>query len=42
VPQEQIEQILEVPQVDDAVDAVGFEARGHGQNSETEEQPVSC
>ena len=30
-PQDQIEQILGVPEVD-AVDAVGFEARGHGQD----------
>ncbi len=29
-PQEQIEQLLGVPEVDAAVDAVGFEARGHG------------
>jgi len=39
-PLEQIEQILEVPQVDAAVDAVGFEARGHGQNSETKQPAV--
>ncbi len=31
-PQDQIEQILGVPEVDAAVDAVGFEARGHGQD----------
>jgi glutathione-independent formaldehyde dehydrogenase len=29
-PKEQIEQILGVPEVDAGVDAVGFEARGHG------------
>ncbi|MGV8965024.1 MAG: formaldehyde dehydrogenase, glutathione-independent [Cellulomonas sp.] len=29
-PRDQIEQILGVPEVDCAVDAVGFEARGHG------------
>ena len=29
-PQSQIEQILGVPEVDAAVDAVGFEAKGHG------------
>ncbi|MGH8869963.1 MAG: formaldehyde dehydrogenase, glutathione-independent [Actinomycetes bacterium] len=29
-PQDQLEQILGVPEVDAAVDAVGFEARGHG------------
>ncbi|UKA55409.1 formaldehyde dehydrogenase, glutathione-independent [Arthrobacter sp. FW305-BF8] len=32
-PQEQIEQILGVPEVDCAVDAVGFEAKGHGQGA---------
>src|SRR4051795_12695454 len=32
-PQDQIEQVLGVPEVDSAVDAVGFEARGHGENS---------
>jgi glutathione-independent formaldehyde dehydrogenase len=30
---DQIEQILGVPEVDAAVDAVGFEARGHGADS---------
>ena len=35
-PKDQIEQILGVPQVDAAVDAVGFEARGHGDGSATE------
>ncbi|WP_456920714.1 zinc-binding dehydrogenase [Geodermatophilus sp. SYSU D00708] len=29
-PKDQIEQILGVPEVDCGVDAVGFEARGHG------------
>ncbi len=29
-PQDQIEQLLGVPEVDCAVDAVGFEAKGHG------------
>jgi glutathione-independent formaldehyde dehydrogenase len=33
---DQIEQILGVPEVDSAVDAVGFEARGHGKDSGTE------
>ncbi len=33
---EQIEQILGVPEVDCAVDCVGFEARGHGAESGTE------
>jgi glutathione-independent formaldehyde dehydrogenase len=32
-PKDQIEQILGVPEVDAAVDAVGFEARGHGADS---------
>lgn len=35
-PQDQIEQILGVPEVDAAVDAVGFEARGHGSDSSRE------
>ncbi len=35
-PQEQIEQILGVPEVDAAIDAVGFEARGHGGDAGTE------
>jgi glutathione-independent formaldehyde dehydrogenase len=34
---DQIEQILGVPEVDSAVDAVGFEAKGHG----GDEQPAS-
>ncbi len=33
---DQIEQILGVPVVDAAVDAVGFEARGHGRDSDHE------
>jgi glutathione-independent formaldehyde dehydrogenase len=33
-PVDQVEQILGVPEVDCAVDAVGFEARGHGANAE--------
>jgi glutathione-independent formaldehyde dehydrogenase len=33
---DQIEQILGVPEVDAAVDAVGFEARGHGADADTE------
>jgi glutathione-independent formaldehyde dehydrogenase len=32
-PPDQIEQILGKPEVDSAVDAVGFEARGHGPNA---------
>jgi glutathione-independent formaldehyde dehydrogenase len=39
-PGEQIEQILGVPEVDAAVDAVGFEARGHGADS-GEEAPAT-
>jgi glutathione-independent formaldehyde dehydrogenase len=35
-PKDQIEQILGVPEVDAAVDAVGFEARGHGTDAEHE------
>ena len=35
-PKDQIEQILGTPEVDCGVDAVGFEARGHGEDAETE------
>jgi glutathione-independent formaldehyde dehydrogenase len=35
-PKDQVEQILGVPEVDAAVDAVGFEARGHGDEAATE------
>ncbi len=35
-PKDQIEQILGVPEVDSAVDAVGFEARGHGSDASHE------
>ncbi|NDL58696.1 formaldehyde dehydrogenase, glutathione-independent [Phytoactinopolyspora mesophila] len=35
-PADQIEQILGTREVDCAVDAVGFEARGHGEQAETE------
>ncbi|WP_461169331.1 formaldehyde dehydrogenase, glutathione-independent [Arthrobacter sp. Z1-15] len=35
-PRDQIEQLLGVPEVDCAVDAVGFEARGHGDGAATE------
>ncbi|MDP9870211.1 MULTISPECIES: formaldehyde dehydrogenase, glutathione-independent [Streptosporangium] len=35
-PKDQIEQILGEPEVDCAVDAVGFEARGHGAEAATE------
>ncbi|MDT0170489.1 formaldehyde dehydrogenase, glutathione-independent [Pseudarthrobacter sp. BRE9] len=40
-PQEQIEQILGVPEVDCGVDAVGFEARGHGHGKNAEEAPAT-
>ncbi len=33
-PKDQIEQILGVPEVDCGVDAVGFEARGHGKDAD--------
>jgi glutathione-independent formaldehyde dehydrogenase len=39
-PKDQIEQILGVPEVDAAVDAVGFEARGHGADA-THEAPAT-
>lgn len=39
-PGEQIEQIVGVPEVDSAVDCVGFEARGHGSDS-GHEQPAT-
>jgi glutathione-independent formaldehyde dehydrogenase len=35
-PKDQIEQILGVPEVDAAVDAVGFEAKGHGADADHE------
>src|SRR5680860_1515447 len=35
-PKDQIEEILGVPEVDAAVDAVGFEARGHGTDADHE------
>jgi len=35
-PKDQIEQILGVPEVDAAIDAVGFEARGHGADADHE------
>jgi glutathione-independent formaldehyde dehydrogenase len=35
-PRDQIEQILGVPEVDAAIDAVGFEARGHGADADHE------
>jgi glutathione-independent formaldehyde dehydrogenase len=38
---EQIEQILGVPEVDAAVDCVGFEARGHGADGSRQEQPAT-
>ncbi|WP_308491448.1 formaldehyde dehydrogenase, glutathione-independent [Microbacterium terrisoli] len=39
-PQDQIEQILGEPEVDCAVDAVGFEAKGHGADA-THEAPAT-
>jgi glutathione-independent formaldehyde dehydrogenase len=39
-PKDQIEQILGEPEVDCAVDAVGFEAHGHGQDA-TQERPAT-
>jgi glutathione-independent formaldehyde dehydrogenase len=39
-PRDQIEELLGVPEVDGAVDAVGFEARGHGDGS-SEEAPAT-
>ncbi|QIM18224.1 formaldehyde dehydrogenase, glutathione-independent [Leucobacter coleopterorum] len=39
-PKDQIEQILGVPEVDCGIDAVGFEARGHGREAQTE-QPAT-
>jgi glutathione-independent formaldehyde dehydrogenase len=35
-PKDQIEQIIGMPEVDSAIDAVGFEARGHGSDAGTE------
>ncbi|MBC3761041.1 formaldehyde dehydrogenase, glutathione-independent [Quadrisphaera oryzae] len=35
-PKDQVEQILGVPEVDCGVDAVGFEARGHGSGAQQE------
>jgi glutathione-independent formaldehyde dehydrogenase len=35
-PKDQVEEILGVPEVDAAVDAVGFEARGHGSDADHE------
>jgi glutathione-independent formaldehyde dehydrogenase len=40
-PAEQIEQILGIPEVDCGVDAVGFEARGHGHGKNAEEAPAT-
>ena len=39
-PKDQIEQILGVPEVDCGVDAVGFEARGHGEGA-SQESPAT-
>jgi glutathione-independent formaldehyde dehydrogenase len=35
-PKEQIQELLGEPEVDAAVDAVGFEARGHGADADHE------
>ena len=40
-PHEQIEEILGVLEVDCAVDAVGFEARGHGEEGSAVEEPAT-
>lgn len=39
-PRDQVEQLLGVPEVDAGIDAVGFEARGHGAGS-TSEAPAT-
>ncbi|GAA4635331.1 formaldehyde dehydrogenase, glutathione-independent [Actinoallomurus vinaceus] len=38
---EEIEHVLGMPEVDAAVDCVGFEARGHGPEGSTTEQPAT-
>ena len=40
-PKDQVDQILGVPEVDCAVDAVGFEARGHGEEGSAVEEPAT-
>jgi glutathione-independent formaldehyde dehydrogenase len=40
-PHEQIEEIIGLPEVDCAVDAVGFEARGHGEEGSGVEEPAT-
>lgn len=40
-PADQIEQLLGVPEVDCGVDAVGFEARGHGGGKDAKEAPAT-
>jgi len=40
-PADQIEQLLGVPEVDCGVDAVGFEARGHGHGHAASEAPAT-
>ncbi|WP_216907448.1 formaldehyde dehydrogenase, glutathione-independent [Nocardia noduli] len=39
--EDQLEQLLGVPEVDAAVDAVGFEARGHGHGAAAQEAPAT-
>jgi glutathione-independent formaldehyde dehydrogenase len=38
---DQISQILKLPEVDCAIDAVGFEAKGHGQSGSQAEAPAT-
>lgn len=40
-PEDQLEQLLGVPEVDAAIDAVGFEARGHGGGAKAQEAPAT-
>ena len=40
-PEDQLEQLLGVPEVDAAIDCVGFEARGHGGGSDAREAPAT-
>ena len=41
MPTDQLEQLLGVPEVDAAVDAVGFEARGHGHGCRARRRPAT-
>src|SRR6185312_5994073 len=40
-PEDQIEQLLGVPEVDAAIDCVGFEARSHGGGTGAQEAPAT-